>query len=353
MTDFITKKKTKSLGLTLIEIMVALAILGVFTTALVKMMGMSSESSVTFNFDTDTNYLVGEITADLADPNNCFQTFKDTAAVPAFLATPKSIVTRVNVDRTTTPATITPQTRALYLTGQPGATLYGPSRLEVTAYTFKSAGPAASTVDKQDWYVEVLVKNKTFGKTIGAPNLVRKIPLQTDWDMTNPASPALRSCRSLAQANSELWLRGAGTNIYYPGTVSIGASVPTTNSALEVAGDMTVTPGAAGTVGSVTANSFYYSSDRRLKENIKGIEDPMTSLSSIHGVSFDWKRDGRRDYGFIAQEVQKKIPEIVHQNPNGYLSVDYAKVMPFLVEALKNQQREIRELNHEIEQLKK
>ena len=57
--------------------------------------------------------------------------------------------------------------------------------------------------------------------------------------------------------------------------------------------------------------------------------------------------------GMIAQEVQKKIPEIVRQGVNKeYLSVDYAKVVPFLIEAVKKQQDQIKKLKKEINNLR-
>ncbi len=96
----------------------------------------------------------------------------------------------------------------------------------------------------------------------------------------------------------------------------------------------------------------FYSSDKRLKENIKTIESPLEKLDKINGVEFDWipkegihENEGH-DVGVIAQEVEKIIPEIVQTRDNGYKAVKYEKIVPLLIESIK-------ELKAEIEELKK
>ena len=96
----------------------------------------------------------------------------------------------------------------------------------------------------------------------------------------------------------------------------------------------------------------FYSSDKRLKNNIKTIESPLEKLDKINGVEFDWipkegihENEGH-DVGVIAQEVEKVIPEIVQTRDNGYKAVKYEKIVPLLIESIK-------ELKAEIEELKK
>ena len=66
-------------------------------------------------------------------------------------------------------------------------------------------------------------------------------------------------------------------------------------------------------------------SDVRLKENIKPIESALDKVSKLQGVTFDWKNksedilDIKEDIGFIAQDVQKVLPELVRENENGML----------------------------------
>ena len=85
------------------------------------------------------------------------------------------------------------------------------------------------------------------------------------------------------------------------------------------------------------------SSDIKLKTNIEDIKYGLDDVLKLRGVDFDWKREDRgHDVGFIAQEVQEVIPELVKEVDsigkdvgNTHLTVDYAKVVPILVESIK------------------
>jgi hypothetical protein len=90
------------------------------------------------------------------------------------------------------------------------------------------------------------------------------------------------------------------------------------------------------------------SSDERLKRNIHTITDPIEKVSSLRGVSFEYEETGQKQIGFIAQEVEKVIPEIVGENYDGYKGVQYQNVVGLLVEAIKEQQKQIDELKRKI-----
>ena len=110
--------------------------------------------------------------------------------------------------------------------------------------------------------------------------------------------------------------------------------------------------------GNVTA---YYSSDRRLKTNISVIENALDKLSKINGVTFDWtdehisKSGGedsyfmrKHDVGVIAQEVQEVLPEVVAEREDGTLAVKYDRIIPLLIEAIKEQGKKIAELESKL-----
>jgi hypothetical protein len=61
----------------------------------------------------------------------------------------------------------------------------------------------------------------------------------------------------------------------------------------------------------------------------------------MDGVSYDWTTNGEKSLGFIAQDMRDVLPEIVMEDRNGYLSIDYSKVTPVLVNAIKEQQAQI------------
>ena len=120
-------------------------------------------------------------------------------------------------------------------------------------------------------------------------------------------------------------------------------STPSQTGKLNSSGAFTVS-------GDVIA--FGSPSDIRLKENIKPIESALDKVSKLQGVTFDWKEkqedilDIKEDIGFIAQDVQKVVPELVRENEDGMLSMRHQGVAPILLEAIK-------ELKAEIEELKK
>ena len=94
-------------------------------------------------------------------------------------------------------------------------------------------------------------------------------------------------------------------------------------------------------------------SDKRLKENIKPIKSALDKVSKLQGVTFDWKKSDsilniKEDVGFIAQDVQKVIPELVREDKNGILSMRHQGVTPILLEAIKELKAEIEELKKQI-----
>ena len=109
-------------------------------------------------------------------------------------------------------------------------------------------------------------------------------------------------------------------------------------------------PGTSGEIwayGDVVAN---YSSDKRLKKNIKPISGALDKLLQISGVKFDWieKKEVHshkgHDVGVIAQEIEEVLPEVVATRDNGYKAVNYEKIVPLLIEAIKDLKAEVDEL---------
>jgi len=109
----------------------------------------------------------------------------------------------------------------------------------------------------------------------------------------------------------------------------------------------------------IVAYSSTVASDEKLKINIENTQYGLSDVLKLRGVDFNWKEklDGRRDVGFIAQEVQKVIPELVREvdglkGEDSHLAIDYGKVVPILVEAVKEQQGQIDSLKKEVKILK-
>ncbi len=101
--------------------------------------------------------------------------------------------------------------------------------------------------------------------------------------------------------------------------------------------------------GDVIAFSTSVASDERLKENIEIIPNSLEKLEEIKGVSFNWKRDGKKSAGVIAQDVLKVLPEAVKEvkglkDDNTHLSVNYQALTSILIEAVKELSEKIKVL---------
>jgi hypothetical protein len=103
--------------------------------------------------------------------------------------------------------------------------------------------------------------------------------------------------------------------------------------------------------GNVTAVDFNSTSDFSLKENITTVDNALQKIESIRGVKFSWKETKSYSYGVIAQEVEDIAPELVHGTNTK--TVNYNGIIGILIEAVKEQQKQINTLKEEIQSLKK
>ena len=100
----------------------------------------------------------------------------------------------------------------------------------------------------------------------------------------------------------------------------------------------------------------YYSSDKRLKDNIIPIGNAIDKIKQLGGYEFDWNDNQTtfegHDYGVIAQEVEKVFPELVKDREDGYKGVRYEKLAGVLIEGIKEQQDTIEKQQKQIDELK-
>ena len=131
-----------------------------------------------------------------------------------------------------------------------------------------------------------------------------------------------------------------------------------------ITGSLTVgcTNRISSTVGRIDATNdivAFSTSDRRLKENIQPISDALCKVIGVSGNTFDWKPLSKeeaqtihgntgRDVGVIAQEIENILPEAVTTRDSGYKAVNYEKIVPLLIEAIKEQQKQIDELKSKV-----
>ena len=90
----------------------------------------------------------------------------------------------------------------------------------------------------------------------------------------------------------------------------------------------------------------YQLSDSRLKHSVKNLENPLDKVLKLEGKSFIMKNDSdqKTQIGMIAQDVKEIVPELVNNNADNYLSLNYSSVVALLIESIKEQQNQINEL---------
>ncbi len=124
---------------------------------------------------------------------------------------------------------------------------------------------------------------------------------------------------------------------------------------VDIATSLGVGTAASSTTGEIRATNditAYYSSDVRLKKNIKPIDNALLRLDKINGYEFDWKKGRPKNIhsheghaiGVSAQEIMEVLPEVVQKRDNGYLAVDYQKIVALLINGIKELKAEIEEI---------
>lgn len=153
-----------------------------------------------------------------------------------------------------------------------------------------------------------------------------------------------------AEANSSYGVYGKTYNASYGGVLGYNSN----NTAFGILGYLTY---GFYSASSINVAGTVYTSDARLKENVKPILNSLDILSALNPVSFDWKEKSSRgpssDFGLIAQEVEQVIPECVFETTTPgrtpemthevsleeelgtYKGVDYSRFIPFLIAAVK------------------
>lgn len=106
--------------------------------------------------------------------------------------------------------------------------------------------------------------------------------------------------------------------------------------------------------GSATLNGAFRISDQRLKEGLTPYHFPLSSLSHLNGYSFFWKQSNTKDMGFVAQEVEKIVPESVMTNQaTGLKMVDYGHFVAILLDVTQSLERENIKHEKQIQELEK
>lgn len=198
---------------------------------------------------------------------------------------------------------------------------------------------------------------------IGTFNPLTRLHVTGDYALftanTTPINSAafIRCNNNLSAATNPeyTWFFDDQTGLFHPLNNTIGFSVAGVERMRLKNASMTL-----GVQGGINANSFIQWSDKRFKKDIITLNGALDRVLKLRGVSYEYKEEEARSYnfesgktfGFIAQEVQAIIPEVVKDvNNDGYLGVNYDAIIPFLVEAIKEQSAKIAALEDQVKVL--
>ena len=142
-------------------------------------------------------------------------------------------------------------------------------------------------------------------------------------------------------------------HIYYQSASHIFRNASGTNN-FQIDGTNCIATGNVTAYGSI--------SDERLKENIEVIENPIDKIKDLKGVTFNYKKDGSKSTGLIAQDLEKVLPEAVYtsktigdeindEEAEEHLAIRYGNTVGLLVEAIKEQQEQIETLTAKVKEL--
>ncbi|RYY49101.1 MAG: hypothetical protein EOO06_08220 [Chitinophagaceae bacterium] len=163
-----------------------------------------------------------------------------------------------------------------------------------------------------------------------------RIKMGIALDGAGAGAASIRAVGGINQLNL-----GAGVNTIITmngNTANVGIGTADPQQKLHVAGNILAT-------GTITP------SDRRYKENIAPLSDPLEKLKALNGVTYNYRAaafasmgfDSKKQIGLIAQEVEAVFPELVVSDDKGYKAVEYTKLIPVLIEAIKDQQKQLDE----------
>ncbi len=206
------------------------------------------------------------------------------------------------------------------------------------------------------------------------------------FEVTQTGSDGLVSVRTGAGDTITQLSGYSGTPSYFFSKVGIGTNSPTHDLTIINSGGASLKMGTALTTtwDVLTNNAGYYLyyagnhlyqtytdgnawmagglsqySDRSLKEDIQTVDNALDKVIRLRGVTYYWKKDlpdgrqmdTRKHYGFIAQEVENVLPDIISEGPDGKKTIVYSEISSVLVEAVKEQQGIIQSLQEENNQI--
>jgi len=158
----------------------------------------------------------------------------------------------------------------------------------------------------------------------------------------------LRTNSVIGQSASAVGTSNISANVTITGLTTISASATfssnTTFNDNVLFTNPTVHTANITSSGTITASDFNSLSDAKYKTDVHPINDALSIVSKLEGKHFIWKNTGKPSLGFIAQDVEEVLPQLINTQDNGSKTINYSVLVAVLVEAIKQQQKQIDEL---------
>jgi hypothetical protein len=190
-----------------------------------------------------------------------------------------------------------------------------------------------------------IITATSFSGSLAASNLTGTVPTARLASGTADATTYLRGDSTWVSISSGVTISddtSTNSNARYPVFTSSSSGAV---SAANVSSTKLYFNPSTGTLNATTVNSL---SDRSHKTNIRPIEDSVALVQRLQGVRFDWLESNKPSLGVIAQDVEETLPEVVETNEDGTKSVSYGNIVGLLIEAIKEQQIRIEELEKKL-----
>lgn len=321
-------------GFTLLEVMVAMGIMGVAAVGGMRLMNNQMKSTKTVETRFEYGSIVNDIREILGDKNNCMLTFGptrnvDTSNVEGAVTSIQQYINFGLGNQTQTIKYVSNTNPAL-------ATTYGNGNVKILGYKLLNSDndPSVGVLSGNSegsvmMHIRFAVAAGAGANTTGTAETTKKIKINVTVD----GSRNIVSCSSTgAMADLE--------------EKYVNVTGDTMTGALEM-GD-----GATSANIIMMGNSeIDFQSDKRLKHEITDIKT-LSNLRKIRPVHYKWKKTGTSAYGVIAQELALIYPDLVHKRSDDFLAVNYIQLTPIMLRGIQEVDAENRKLKTEIKELK-
>lgn len=327
-------------GFSIVEVLVAAALMGALALAISKLTQDQLKSTRTVETRFEYNAILNGIREILGDRQSCKETFQGRNAETLAAGT----VDRIKSYKPTIPSPTIVDKYIANLNYDLAPQYGAGGTIRILSYRLAAMGglPGGSNIGTTNLYVKF-----AFGpdKTYSSSTIERKITLEVQT--VSAANRNIVECNStgaIADYDAR-YVDVSGDYMDGPLEIRNGSGITMRNGTIQLL--------ESGSWMEVAGTAYItFTSDGRLKKDVKNLESTLSKIKKLRPVRYVWKNTDTEDHGLIAQEVQRIYPELVHEDKQGYLSVNYIMLTPLLIKSVQELDRENRDLKKNLSKVK-